>query len=463
MLMKVCILTYGCQMNERDSERLAVFLRRRGHVLVEREAGAEAVIVNTCSVREKAEAKALGKLRLLIASRAEHPGRIVGAAGCLVQRLGSDILRQARGLDFAVGPLRLADVPDLLERPAAGRRPEVAVGRPDACGRLKDPDQDGHEPGQAAAFVSILFGCNRGCAYCIVPRVRGTEWSRPAAEVLAEAGRLARDGAREITLLGQSIMAYGRANAVWPEDHRSPRGFREPLPRLLEALQAIPGLARIRFTSGHPSGCTPELVRAIAELPAVCEHLHLPLQSGSDRVLRRMNRGYTVAAYRDAVRRLRAARPGMALTTDIIVGFPGETLEDLECTRGLMAEIGFDNAFIFKYNPRPDTPASAWEDDVPEAEKLRRNHLLLDEQNRQCLALNRALVGRALEVLVEGPSRRNPARWTGRTRTNKIVLLDAAAGVRRGDLLTVRIDAARVQTLYGSVERAALAAEGAGK
>jgi tRNA-2-methylthio-N6-dimethylallyladenosine synthase len=246
-------------------------------------------------------------------------------------------------------------------------------------------------------------------------------------------------------------MAYGRANPVWPEGRRSLRGWTEPLPRLLEALQEIPGLARLRFTSGHPSGCTPELIRALAELPVLCGHLHLPLQSGSDRILRRMNRGYTAAEYLAAVRRLRSAVPGMALTTDIIVGFPSETLADFDLTRGLLAEIGFDNAFIFQYNARPQTPAARWPDDVPAEEKRRRNHQLLAEQNRQCLAINQALVGRELEVLVEGPSPRNAARWTGRTRTNKIVLFAAAPALRRGDLLKVRIERAKIQTLDGTV------------
>lgn len=452
--MKICVITYGCRMNERDSELVAVALRRRGHVPVSDEAEADAVIVNTCSVREKAEAKALGKLRLLIASRAERPGRIVGAVGCMVQRMGRDVLRQAKGLDFAVGTGRLAGLSGILEMVAAGRKPVVDMigedGQATVSGGPAGRDEEGHEPGQVQSLVSILFGCNRHCSYCVVPRVRGAEWSRPAEDILEEVRRLAADGAKEITLLGQSIMAYGRANPVWPEGHRSPRGFREPLPRLLEAIQELGGLARIRFASGHPSGCSPELVRAMAELPAVCEHLHLPVQSGSDRILARMGRGYTSAAYLEAVRRLRAAVPGIAITTDIIVGFPSETPADVDRTLALMAEIRFDNAFIFKYNARPGTLAAGWPDDVPETEKLRRNHLLLDEQNRQCLAINQALVGRALEVLVEGPSPRNAARWTGRTRTNKIVLMDAASAGRRGGLAAVRIDGARVQTLYGT-------------
>ncbi len=453
--MKACIITYGCQMNERDSERIGVFLRRHGHVLVADETEADVVIVNTCSVREKAEAKALGKLRLLVASRREHPGRIVGVVGCMVQRMGRDILRQARGIEFAVGTHRLARLPDILALVMAGHKPvvdilEQATGAGPAA-ELSTRYQTDHESGQITAFISILFGCNRHCSYCIVPRVRGAEWSRPAADIIEEARRLAEDGTREITLLGQSIMSYGRTNSVWPAGHRSAHGFTEPLPRLLEALQKIPGLARLRFTSGHASGCSLELIRAMAELPAVCEHLHLPVQSGSDRILGRMKRGYTTADYLEAVQRLRAAVPGIAITTDIIVGFPSETPLDVELTLQLMAEIKFDNAFIFKYNARPGTLAFEWPDDVSETEKLRRNHVLLDEQNRQCLAINQSLVGRTLAALMEGPSRRNAARWTGRTRTNKIVLIDTSDAVQRGDLVTVRIDDAKIQTLYGTV------------
>ncbi len=445
--MKICIITYGCQMNERDSERVAVFLCRRGFVLTRRESEADIIIVNTCSVRERAEHKALGKLRLLVASKKDCPDRIVGAVGCMVQRLGHDILRQVRGLDFAVGTYQLARVPDILDIVMTGRRPVIDIA--ETGGR---EDQDAHAAGQVKAYVSILCGCNRRCAYCVVPRVRGAEWSRPAADIIEEIKQLVRDGVKEVTLLGQSIMSYGRANQVWAAGYRSPRGFTEPLPRLLEALQEIPGLQRIRFTSSHPSGCTPELIRAMTELPSVCEHLHLPVQSGSDRILSRMYRGYSTADYRDAVRRLRAVLPGVAITTDIIVGFPDETLDDFEMTRAMITEIGFDNAFVFKYNPRPDTPAARWPDNVPEDEKLRRNHVLLDDQNRCCLALNQALVGREMEVLVEGKSRRNAARWTGRTRTNKIVLMETTPGVRRGDMIAVCINQAKIQTLYGSVK-----------
>jgi tRNA-2-methylthio-N6-dimethylallyladenosine synthase len=256
---------------------------------------------------------------------------------------------------------------------------------------------------------------------------------------------------KEVTLLGQSVMSYGRANAVWPADYASPRGFREPLPRLLEAASGLPGLVRIRFTSGHPSGCTDELARAMAELAPVCDHLHLPVQSGSDRILKAMRRGYGAEEYLEAVRRLRAAVPTLALTTDVIVGFPGETPDDFEATRRLMDAARFDNAFISKYSPREGTPAAALDDDVPADEKLRRNHVLLRDQDRRGLEINTGLVGRTVSVLAEGPSLRNAARWAGRTTTNKILVFEPRAATKAGDIVTALVEKAGPQTLYGRV------------
>lgn len=444
----VHIKTYGCQMNERDSEAIGTMLIRHGYRLQDNEAGADVILVNTCSVRGKAEDKALGKLRLVAAGKFMQPGRVVGAVGCMVQRLGEAILKEVKGLDFAVGTHRLSTLPAVIEAACEGRGPLVDTGD-------EEPEAEslsGHVGGSLSAFVNILLGCDRRCAYCIVPVVRGREWSRPAESILREVRSLAEQGCREITLLGQSVMSYGRKNPVWPEGTRSPLGFVEPLPRLLEAVGAVPGVKRIRFTSGHPSGCSAELARAMAEVPGVCDHLHLPMQSGSDAVLGRMRRGYTADDYRAAVRRLREAVPTLALTTDIIVGFPGETREDFEATRRLMDEAQFDNAFIFKYSPREGTPAAAWEDDVPPEEKLRRNHVLLEDQDRRGAALNQAAVGTAVEVLVEGPSLRNQERWAGRSSTNKIVIFEPRETVAVGDIIHVLVERVGPQVLYGMVK-----------
>jgi tRNA-2-methylthio-N6-dimethylallyladenosine synthase len=457
--VKFLVRTYGCQMNERDSESVAALLAAHGHEAVSYESAAEVVVVNTCSVRAKAEAKALGKLGLLVAA-SRSSGRRVGAIGCMVQRLQARLFEKVPGLDFAVGPHSLARLPEILDLLAQGRRGILDAAEPDPT--TGDRSLAGHLPGGPTAFVNILLGCSRQCAYCIVPAVRGPEWSRPAEAVVREVSGLVERGVREVTLLGQSVMSYGARNAVWPDGYRSERGYVEPFPRLLEALAELPGLARLRFTSGHPSGCTAELARAIAELPPVCEHIHLPVQSGSDRILKKMRRGYTAAGYRRAVARLRAAKPALAVTTDIIVGFPTETEEDFQATRDLCGEIGFDNAFVFKYSARSGTPAAAWDDDVPADEKLRRNKALLADQGRRSRACNEALIGQTVEGLAEGLSPRNPTRWTGRTRTNKVLIFEATGATRAGDLVAVTVERATPQALYGRVVTGGSSAVGSG-
>jgi tRNA-2-methylthio-N6-dimethylallyladenosine synthase len=435
-------------MNVRDSEAACALLEAAGHTKAQSENDADLIIVNTCSVRGKAEDKALGKLGLLCATKRERPGRIIGVMGCMAQRLGTGIFKRVPGLDFSVGTRRCGAIPRLVARVLAGETAAHEISSPDDI-----PDvPDAHNETGFSAFVTVLLGCNRRCAYCIVPDVRGPEFSRPAKEVVAEIAALVRHGIREVTLLGQSVMNYGRANPVWDVSApASPGGFTEPFARLLEAVAAIPGIARIRFTSGHPSGCTDQLVCAVRTLPQVCHHLHLPVQSGSDRILSLMRRGYTRADYLDAVRRLRSDMPDFALTTDVIVGFPGESDDDFEATRSLMSEADFDNAFIFKYSPRPGTPAAAWKDDVPEAEKMRRNQVLLEDQDVRGLAANQRLVGTSQDVLVEGTSLRNAARWSGRSPGNKIVIFDPRPGLQPGTLARVRILRAAPQTLYGEL------------
>ena len=445
--MKYLLHTYGCQMNARDAESTAALLEAAGHLPAADEADADVVIVNTCSVRAKAEDKAIGKLRLLCAGKRAHPHRRVGVMGCMAQRRGAALLPEIPGLDFVAGTRRQAAIPGILARLAAGETGLVLTDDFDAV-----PDApNAHLAGACTAFVTVLLGCNRRCAYCVVPDVRGPEYSRPAAAVLEEVRVLAARGVKEIVLLGQSVMNYGRANPVWPDGVANPGGFREPFTRLLEAVSAVPGVRRIRFTSGHPSGCTDELVRAMRDLPGVCPHLHLPVQSGADRILGLMRRGYTAAQYLDAVSRLRAALPDFALTSDAIVGFPTESDEDFEATRRLMDAAAFDNAFIFKYSPRPHTTAAAMKDDVPAAEKMRRNKVLLADQDARGQRLNDARVGRTLEVLVEGVSLRNPQRWSGRSPGNMIVVFAHRPPVAVGDVAQVRVTRAAPQTLYGEL------------
>ena len=453
-------------MNVRDSEAVAAMLEAAGHVRCDSEDDAELVIVNSCTVRDKAEQKAIGKTGYLTAERLGR-GRsaqakiaagkasklkLVGLMGCAVKRLGAEVFEKIPGLDFAAGPRKFWMIPRLVERCLAGE-----AGLLELAGDDEVPEGLGVHSAVPAehpfqAYVTVLLGCDNRCSYCIVPDVRGHEYSRPAREVVAEVRSLAERGVKEVCLLGQSVLRYGVRNKAWDEsDAPSPGGYAEPFPRLLEALASIPGLERIRFTSAHPKGCTDELVRAYRSFPQVCRHLHLPVQSGSDRILGLMGRHYTRAEYLAAVKKLRDFDPEFSLTTDVIVGYPGETAEDFEETRSLMEEAGYENAFVFKYSPRPGTRAAALPDDVPTSEKERRDQVLLADQDARGLARNGRLVGTVREVLAEGPSLRNEARWSGRDSGNRIVIFDNPGSVKAGDIVRVKIDRAAAQTLYGQL------------
>ena len=453
--MKFLVHTYGCQMNVRDSEAGEALLVAAGYEKAANESEADIVIVNSCTVRDMAERKAVGKCGNLIAAKegrgktvAPHV-KVVGLMGCAVKRMGAEVFKHLSKLDFAVGPRRFGVIPRLVARCLAG---ETRI--------LELPDDnevptgmDAHVGGVSfQSYVTVLLGCDNRCSYCIVPDVRGHEYSRPAREIVAEVRALAARGVKEVCLLGQSVLRYGVRNSAWgPDDPPSPGGYTEAFPRLLEALNAVDGLARIRFTSAHPKGCTDELVRAYREFPKVCRHLHLPVQSGSDRVLKEMGRHYTRAEYLAAVAKLRAFDPEFAVTTDVIVGYPGETEADFEETRSLMEEAGLDNAFVFKYSPRPGTRSAALPDDVSTEEKERRDQVLLADQQVRGQARNDRLVGTVREVLVEGPSLRNAARWSGRDSGNRIVVFEPSRPVRIGDLVQVRIREAHPQILIGEL------------
>ena len=436
--MKFLVHTYGCQMNVRDSEAVEAMLLAAGHTKATCEDDAELVIVNSCTVRQKAEEKAVGKTGNLCAA-----GKLTGLMGCAVKRLGEDVFKRLPKLDFAVGPRAIGLIPKII---ADGRYPRLELGDDMMSQALAS-----HVEGGVQAFVTILVGCDNRCSYCIVPDVRGHEYSRPAREVVAEVRALVENGVKEVCLLGQSVLRYGVRNPAWfDSDPPSPGGYREAFPRLLEALAAIPDLKRIRFTSAHPKGCTDELMRAYREFPQVCRHLHLPVQSGSDRILEDMGRHYTRAEYLAAVAKLREFDPEFALTTDVIVGYPGETEADFEATRSLMQEAGFDNSFVFKYSPRPGTRSAAKPDDVPKAEKERRDQVLLADQEARGLARNSRLVGTVREVMVEGPSKRNKARFSGRDSGNRIVVWDVSPDsppLRTGEMVKLRIIDAHAQIL----------------
>jgi tRNA-2-methylthio-N6-dimethylallyladenosine synthase len=455
---KFFIKTYGCQMNERDSEQVAHSLIARGYERVAHETEADVVLLNTCSVRDMADQKALGKMGMLGRMAKERPHVVFGFLGCMAQARGAFLLKNLPHVDLVVGTQkfhRVADyVEELVGKKSSKSRPHSAAHRAidDLRFSIVDvADEPGSQstirdqhlaPNQATAFVSIMQGCNMHCTFCIVPQTRGVERSRSIDEIVSEVRDLVAHGVKEVTLLGQIVNLYGR--------HEFPkRDGKSPFVQLLEAVNQIEGLERLRFTSPHPIGFRDDLIDAIARLPKVAEHIHLPLQSGSNRILKAMRRAYTAEKYVDLVRRIRHAREGIAITTDIIVGFPGETEEDYKQTRNLVDELQFDNAFIFRYSPRRHTPAAEMPDQIDEHIKEGRNQDLLQVVNESTRRCGERLVGRVAQVLCEGPSKTNPTRLMGRTRTNKIVVFEGNEKLI-GEILDVHVQRANGFSLYGT-------------
>jgi tRNA-2-methylthio-N6-dimethylallyladenosine synthase len=443
----VYIKTYGCQMNERDSEQVARSLVMRGHRLVKDETEADVILLNTCSVRDMAEQKAIGKMGMLQRLREKRPQVVLGYLGCMAQSRGVELLKSSIRVDLIAGTQkfhRVAEYIDELLRRRGDQRmdderlPIVDVAEEEGS---QSAIRDHLHGAQPTAFVSIMQGCNMRCAFCIVPQTRGAERSRSITEIVAEVRGLVAEGVKEVTLLGQIVNLYGRH-----EFER--RGGHSPFVQLLEAVCAVEGIARVRFTSPHPIGFRKDLLGAFGRLEKLVEHVHLPLQSGSDRILRKMRRGYTAESYLHLVEDLRQVRPGIAITTDVIVGFPGETEEDYGATRALADRVSFDNAFVFRYSPRRDTLAAAMPEQVAEDTKEFRNQDLLSVINRHSSEKLDAHVGRRVEILCEGPSKTNPHRLTGRTRTNKIVVFEGSPR-HVGEIFDVRIASASASTLYG--------------
>jgi tRNA-2-methylthio-N6-dimethylallyladenosine synthase len=443
----VYIKTYGCQMNERDSEAVAAQLVAKGYTLAPSESSADVVLLNTCSVRDMAEQKAVGKMQNIAADvRRRRPEVILGFLGCMAQSRGRQLIDQLPDVDLVLGTQKFHRAAEYLDELRSGRREKVVDIDTEAGseGTIKEHLLLGrHGQGQAApvtAFVSIMQGCNQHCTFCIVPTTRGAERSRAIPEIVRECRELVERGVKEITLLGQIVTSYGK------RDLPALNG-KSAFVQLLEEVHAIDGLERIRFTSPHPKGYGDDLVAAYAELPKLCESAHLPAQSGSDRILRAMHRGYTRARFLAIIDKLRAARPRIGLTTDLIVGFPGETQEDFDLTLSLAREAQFDNAYLFKYSPRQDTPAAALPGQLPEEVKEERHARLLEEINAIGVRRYNERVGERMQVLVEGPSKKGP-RWTGRTRCNKIALFEGHER-HRGQLLDLKIERAGLFTLYG--------------
>jgi tRNA-2-methylthio-N6-dimethylallyladenosine synthase len=451
---RVHIKTYGCQMNERDSEAVAAMLRARGYRIVASEAECDILLLNTCAVRDAAEQKAIGKAGLVLARKRHQPDFVVGILGCMAQNRGAALLEQLPDVDLIVGTQKFHQVPGYLDNLRAAREAGVPVGETiidlaeetGSQNEIRDhvlaQDEVPDAPPQVSAFVSIQQGCNMDCAFCIVPKTRGDERSRPMDDIVREVIGLAARGVREITLLGQIVTSYGR------RDYEHTGGV-SPFVQLLEKIHAVDGIERIRFTSPHPRGFKQDLVEAYGRLPKLCEYVHLPMQSGSNRILRAMNRPYTRERYLEIVAALRAVRPDIYFSTDIIVGFPGETDEDFAQTRELLEMVNCDMAYVFKYSIRTGTPAAEMPGQVPGEIKEQRNQVLLDLLHENSVRRNLSLVGRTEEVLVEGRDKTG-RRFTGRTRGNRVAVFEADERLV-GQLVPLRIERTTVSTLYGEL------------
>lgn len=426
--------TYGCQMNVYDSEILASLLEARNYQPAAEPEQADVVVFNTCCVRDNADQKVYGRLGDFKRIKSDRPGQVLVVAGCLAQKDGEAFLERFPQVDVVVGPHDVQALPELIQRVQAGEGRFVQVGRQGHHLELQASPR-----GAFSAMVPISMGCDQWCTYCIVPYVRGQLRSRPVAQVVAEVRRLAGLGYREIMLLGQNVNDYGR-------DLQPQVEFAD----LLEALGELDAPDRLRFTSPHPAGFTPRAIQAMAANPSACEHIHLPLQAGDDQVLARMKRGYTGQQYLDLVERLRQALPDLGITTDIIVGFPGETEAQFQRTLEVVEKARFDSAFMFAYSPRPGTPGSLFADQVPESERMDRLYRLIDLQNRISEEKHRQRVGSEVEVLVEGRSKKTSSRLTGRTRQNWLVHFDAEEDLS-GRLARVRLDQAFMWGFVGTL------------
>jgi tRNA-2-methylthio-N6-dimethylallyladenosine synthase len=447
--------TFGCQMNAHDSDRMEEVLRASGWERAESAEQADLIVLNTCSVREKAEQKLRSEVGKLAPLKAKNPGLVLAVAGCVAQQEGEKLLARVRHIDLLIGPDNIADLPALAREQMDGAPPRAhTVFDLDAPRFLAAAPRVGEAP--VSAWVTTMKGCDERCSFCIVPYTRGPERYRPAEDIVQEIERWVEAGSREVTLLGQTVDSY-RDPSLPPPASDDPD--ESQFPSLLRLIATrVPGLVRLRYTSPHPRHATAALALAHAELDVLARHIHMPVQSGSDRILKRMIRRYTRAEYTDRVRRLLAARPGMTLSTDVIVGFPGETDADFEATLDVVRDVGFVGLFGFKYSPRPFTPALKLADDVPEeakAERLARLFEVAESQTRAHLA---TLLGTRQRVLVEGASK-SPGKVTGRTERNEIVHLDVPEGRDLvGALLDVEITQAFKHSLHGTLDAESIAA-----
>ena len=431
------ILVYGCQMNIADAERMEGQLQAAGYTPTEETARADIVLINTCCVRETAEDKVYGKIGEIKKIKEKNPRLIFGITGCMAQKEGDSLMRRAPHIDFVLGTGKVHELTRIIAEIRAEHSSIVDVVLSDS--EIAE-DLPIARSGKFSAWVPIMYGCNNYCTYCIVPYVRGRERSRAPEDVVAEVRRAVGEGYREVTLLGQNVNSYGK-------DHK-----KTDFADLLRMVDEVEGIRRVRFMTSHPKDIGDKLIEAIKGGQHICEHIHLPVQYGSSRILKAMNRGYTVERYRERVRRVREALPNASLTTDLIVGFPGETEEDFAEMLNFLREMRYDSAYTFLYSKRSGTPAAAMIDQVPDAVKHARLHRLMQEQNAISREINEALMGAELEVMVEGASKNDAAVWSGRTRTNKIVLFPHGAE-RAGDFVQVRVTQPQTWVLKGEVVR----------
>ena len=445
MSKKVFIKTFGCQMNEYDSDKMADVLHAaQGYEQTQDVEQADLILFNTCSVREKAQEKVfsdLGRVKHL-----KEKGVLIGVGGCVASQEGAAIIERAPYVDVVFGPQTLHRLPELLNQRERQQRAQVDISFPEIekFDHLPPARVDG-----CTAFVSIMEGCSKYCSYCVVPYTRGEEVSRPFDDVLVEVAGLADQGMKEVTLLGQNVNAYrGRMGDKGPNGTGAVEIADFAL--LLEYVSEIPGIERIRYTTSHPNEFTQRLIEAYGKLPKLVSHLHLPVQHGSDRILMAMKRGYTAMEYKSTVRKLRAVRPEMAMSSDFIVGFPGETAEDFDRTMKLIDDVGFDNSFSFIFSPRPGTPAATLQDETPHAVKLERLHRLQAVIEANIRRISTSRVGSVQRILVEGPSRKDASELAGRTDCNRVVNFSGDAALA-GRMVDVRITDANPHSLRGQL------------
>ena len=429
------ILVYGCQMNIADAERMEGQLQGAGYMRTEETADADIILINTCCVRETAEDKVYGKIGEIKKIKEKNPKLIFGIAGCMAQKEGDNLMRRASHIDFVLGTGKVQELTRIIAEIAAEHTSVVDVALSDSEIAENLPVARG---GKFSAWVPIMYGCNNYCTYCIVPYVRGRERSRSPEEVVAEVQRAVAEGYREVTLLGQNVNSYGK-------DHKA-ADFAD----LLHMVDEVEGIRRVRFMTSHPKDISDKLIDTIKNGTHICEHIHLPVQYGSSRILKAMNRGYTVERYRERALRVREELPEASLTTDLIVGFPGETDKDFAEMLAFLREMRYDSAYTFLYSKRSGTPAATMAEQVPDDVKHERLNALMEAQNTISREINEQLLGRTLEVMVEGASKNDPTVWSGRTRTNKIVLFPHGAE-EEGDFVQVRITQPQTWVLKGEI------------